>query len=84
MVARHKMPGNLGLRSRPVGNGMIGWRGVVLRWTADRRGATDHTVPYGTDHVCPFPRHFMPVYHLLVPPGQNPVVLATMPNESAS
>jgi hypothetical protein len=31
----------------------------------------NHTVPYGTDHFCRFPRHFMPGYHHFVPPGRR-------------
>jgi hypothetical protein len=72
MVARHEMPGNVALRNRPVGYGMIGWRGrPVILESGQGLGATDHTVPYGTDHVRVFSRHFMPGYHHFVPPGQR-------------
>ena len=56
MVARHEMPGMCHPEARPVGYGMIGWQEVAMisdGWT--KRGATNHTVPYGTDHVCPLP-----------------------------
>ena len=72
MVARHEMPGNVALRNRPVGYGMIGWRGrPVILESGQVLGATDHTVPDGTDHVRVFSRHFMPGYHHFVPPGQR-------------
>jgi hypothetical protein len=52
MVARHEMPGMCHPKARPVGYGMIGWReGLCLGWWT-KRGATDHTVPYGADRVC--------------------------------
>jgi hypothetical protein len=71
MVARHGMPGNVASRNRPVGYGMIGWRGrPVILESGQGLGVTDHTVPCGTDHVRVFSRHFMPGYHHVVPPGQ--------------
>jgi hypothetical protein len=53
MVARHKMPGAARSRS-PSRRVRYDWLArtsdCLERWT--RRGATVHTVPYGTDHVC--------------------------------
>jgi hypothetical protein len=51
-VARHGMPGMCHPEPRPVGYGMIGGEKGLLTWMVEKRGATDHTVPYGTDHVC--------------------------------
>ena len=71
MEARHEMPGNVALRNRPVGYGMIGWRGrPVILESGQGLGVTDHTVPYGRDHIRVFSRHFMPGYHHVVLPGQ--------------
>ncbi len=39
----------------PVPYGMIGGEKGLLSWMVEKRGATDHTVPYGTDHVCLLP-----------------------------
>src|SRR5580692_6789246 len=56
MVARHGMSGMCRPEARPVGYGMIGqrtWGYCLERCT--KRGATDHTVPYGTGHAYPVP-----------------------------
>ena len=72
MVARHEMPETVASRNRPVGYGMIGWRArPIILEGGQGLGATDHTVPYGMEHVCRFPRHFMPGHHHLVPTGQR-------------
>ena len=81
MLARHEMPGMCHPKARPVGYGMIGWRqGLCLGWWT-KRGATDHTVPYGTDRVCPLPGIYawLPSFRpsgtkhdSLVNPTQNP------------
>ena len=43
-------------KARPVGYGMNGWRGgAIVSIGGQKRDATDHTVPYGTDHVYPLP-----------------------------
>jgi hypothetical protein len=55
MVARHGMPGMCHPEARPVRYGMIGWREGLSSRMVGKRGATDHTVPYGTDHVWPLP-----------------------------
>jgi hypothetical protein len=70
-VARHEMPGNRAPRSpsRRVRHDRLFKASYRLaRWTTP--AAPDHTVPYGTDHICRVSRHFMPGYHRLVPPGQ--------------
>jgi hypothetical protein len=74
-VAWHVVPGPVGIASRPVGNGMKGLRTPQLYvndgsriWAEPTfneenclgRGEPDHTVPYGTAHVCRFPRHCVP------------------------
>ena len=76
MVAWHEMPGMCDTGARPVGYGTIGWRegGYRVGWYT-KRGATDHTVPYGTGHACAFSRHFVPGYHHSVPTGQRLVFL---------
>jgi hypothetical protein len=50
MVAWHEMPGMCDPDARPVGYGTIGWSegGYRVGWYT-KRGATDHTVPYGTE-----------------------------------
>jgi hypothetical protein len=72
MVARHEMRGNVASRRRPVGYGMIGRRvRTIVLEDGQGLGATDQTVPCGTDHVWQFPRHSMPSYDHFVPPGQK-------------
>jgi hypothetical protein len=70
MVAWHEMPGNLVLISSS-GRGRydrsIGASECLGSWISPDTG--NHTVPYGTDHVRAFSRHFMPGYHHLVPTG---------------
>ena len=84
MVARHEMPGNVALRNRPVGYGMIRCRGrPVILESGQVLGATDHTVPYGTDHVRVFSRHFMPGYHHFVPTGRCDGNTPTLQHSSA-
>jgi hypothetical protein len=70
MVAWHEMPGNLVLISssrRGRYDRSIGASECLGSWINPDTG--NHTVPYGTDHVRAFSRHFMPGYHHLVPPG---------------
>ena len=70
-VARHEMPGNGARRSpsRRVRYDRLSKASYRLaRWTTP--AARDHTVPYGTDHICRVSRHFIPGYHRLVPTGQ--------------
>jgi hypothetical protein len=70
-VARHEMPGIRAPRSpsRRVRHDRLFRASYRLaRWTTP--AAPDHTVPYGTDHICRVSRHFIPGYHRLVPPGQ--------------
>jgi hypothetical protein len=72
MVARHEMPGSVANEnpSRRVRyDRLVRALNSLGHWR--KPSATNHAVPYGTDHVCPFPRHFMPGYHHLVPPGQR-------------
>ena len=69
-VARHEMPGSVAPRSpsrRVRRDGLARASYRLGRWTPP--GATDHTVPYGTDHVCHVSRHFMPGYLHVVPSG---------------
>jgi hypothetical protein len=66
MVAWHEMPGNVVLVS-PSRRGrydrLIGASECLGPWI------NPHTVPYGTDHVRTFSRHFMPGYHHVIPSG---------------
>jgi hypothetical protein len=68
-VARHEMPGAVRCGSRPVGYGMVSGACSICLGRCTKPSATNHTVPYGTVHVCPLPRHFMPSYHHAVPTG---------------
>jgi hypothetical protein len=70
-VARHEMPGNMASRSpsRRVRYDRLARASYGLgRWQTP--SGADHTVLCGTDHVHQLPRHFMPGYHHVVPPGQ--------------
>ena len=67
-VAWHEMPGNTALGSPARRARYDGFGRTCERWTKLTTG--DHTVPYGTDHLCPSSRHFMPGYLHSVPPGQ--------------
>ena len=70
MVAWHEMPGTLVLVS-PSRGGRYD-RSIGASECLGSRINPDtgnHTVPYGTDHVRAFSRHFMPGYRHLVPPG---------------
>ena len=88
MVARHEMPGNIVSVSpsrRVRYDGLAGVSDCPGPWI--NAGTTNHTVPYGADHVRVFSRHFMLGYHHLVPPGQNlhlpkPVLLANAADRS--
>src|ERR1700683_27967 len=72
IVARHEMPGNRASRnpSRRVRYDRLAGASFCLGWYT-KPGATDQTVPYGTDHVWRFSRHFMPGYPHAVPTGQK-------------
>ena len=43
--------------------------------------ASHHTVPYGTGSGSALPRHFVPGYYHLVPPGQRPADPTRNPEE---
>ena len=49
------MPGNWRREARRVGYGMIGQRAGGIVVDAYKARGDDHTVPYGTDRVCPCP-----------------------------
>ena len=70
MVAWHEMPGNVVLVS-PSRRGrygrLIGASECLGPWINPH--TANHTVPYGTNHVRAFCRHFMPSYHHVVPSG---------------
>ena len=70
MVAWHEMPGNVILVSpsrRVRYDRLMGMSDPLgVRTKPD---TTNHTVPYGTDHVRAFSRHFMPGYLQFVPAG---------------
>jgi hypothetical protein len=75
MVARHEVPGKAGKRtpSRRVRHDRCcsGFAITQEHCTSLNDDTTNrHTVPYGTDPVCTFPRHSMPGYHHFVPPGR--------------
>ena len=71
MVTRHEVPGKCRQGARPEGRyeRFIGC-GMRMNETSPKNvcevTTPGHTVPYGTDHVCLFPRHFMPGYLHLV------------------
>src|ERR1700756_5161639 len=69
-VARHEMPGNAASikPSRRVRYDRS-VRVSVCLWTRTKLASSGHTVPYGTDQVCSFPRHFMPGYLHFRPSG---------------
>ena len=80
-VAWHAVPGPVGIASRPVGNGLYApladerpLLSIGESSLTKNRPLSDepnHTVPYGTDHVSRFPRHFVPGYFHQVPTGQT-------------
>ena len=70
-VARHKMPGKVVSRRPSRRVRYDRWpRASHLRGRWNKPGGSNHTVPYGTDHLWRFPRYFMPGYHHVVPTGQ--------------
>jgi hypothetical protein len=76
MVARHEMPGERVDMIRPVGNGMI--RGGRFSPVPKRiQRPYQSIIPYPTGRILVgnAPRHFMPGYHRLVPPGRCTCVL---------